>query len=338
MSVSHPFVRKVGRSLSRLGVGSGRVIVAVSGGPDSVALLLALATLRHAGDLVIAHLNHQLRGAESDADEEFVRQLQERLASEGIVSSVIQLGRVNTAEAARDQKDNLEAVARRIRYDWLGQVAIESGARWVATGHTADDQAETVLHRLLRGSGLKGLRGIAPRRRLAGNVELVRPLLSLRRAEVLAYLEALGQPFRIDSSNCDLRFTRNRLRHVLLPLLTEQFNPRIAEILGRVARQANVAYEAEERQAQALLAEAERPRAGSMLVFDRKCLCEAPRPIVRAVFRLVWEREGWPTGRLNFDAWDRLARVVRGEIGGVDTPGAIRVRAAERVVLIEQRT
>ena len=131
MSVPHPFVREVGRSSSRLGVESGRVIVAVSGGPDSVALLLALATLRHAGDLVIAHVNHQLRGAESDADEEFVRDLHERLAAERIVSSVIQLQRVDTAELARDQKDNLEAVARHIRYDWLSRVANESGAHWL---------------------------------------------------------------------------------------------------------------------------------------------------------------------------------------------------------------
>jgi tRNA(Ile)-lysidine synthase len=337
VSVPHPFVRKVGRSLSRLGIGSGGVVVAVSGGPDSVALLVALATLPHADGLAIAHLNHRLRGTESDADEEFVRQLHARLASEGIVSSAIHCRRVDTAEAARDEGDNLEAVARRIRHDWLGEVAKETGARWVATGHTADDQAETVLHRLLRGAGLKGLRGIAPRRHLTNNVELVRPLLNLRRAEVIAYLEALGQPFRIDSSNRDLRFTRNRIRHELLPLLAKQFNPRIVELLGRVARQANDAHELEEQQARALLTEAELPRAGPLLVFDRKSLSEAPRPQIRAVFRLVWAREGWPTGRMNFDAWNRLAGVARGEIGGLDLPGGIHVRAAERVVQIEQR-
>jgi tRNA(Ile)-lysidine synthase len=337
VSVHCPFVRRVGRGLALLGVGPGAVVVAVSGGPDSVALLRALVALRPDDDLVIAHVNHQLRGAESDADEQSVRDLHARFVPAGAGKLVLRCRRADTAEEARTERANLEAVARRIRYEWLGQIAAEVGARWIATGHTADDQAETVLHRLLRGTGLKGLRGIAPRRALTNTVELVRPLLGLRRAEVLAYLDEVGQSYRTDSSNCDPRFTRNRIRHELLPLLAEEFNPRIVEILTRVARQANRPYERERHRAQDLLAAAERPRAGSTLILDCTVLATVPVSEIRAVFRLLWEREGWPTGRLNFDAWDRLASVARGDIGGVDMPGGVRVRATEHVVRIERR-
>src|SRR5438128_702763 len=209
----HPFVRRVGRWLRRLDIGPGGMVVAVSGGPDSVALLRALVELRREEALTIAHLNHQLRGLESDADEEFVRQLHARLQAEGAGKPLLSCRRIDVAGQARAEGGNLEAVARRVRYQWFGQVAAENGARWVATGHTADDQAETVLHRLLRGAGLKGLRGIAPRRPLAPGIDLIRPLLGMARAELLEYLSERGQSYCEDRSNVDLRFTRNRIRH-----------------------------------------------------------------------------------------------------------------------------
>jgi tRNA(Ile)-lysidine synthase len=170
---------------------------------------------------------------------------------------------------------------------------------------------------------------------LAGGVELIRPLLGLGRSDVLSYLKAVNQPDRQDSSNRDPRFVRNRIRHELLPLLTERFNPAIVRILGRLARQAETVYQGQKRQARALLVSAERPRAGRTFVFDRAALAAAPRELVGEAFRLIWEQEGWPAARLGFDAWDRLAGVACGEIGGVDLPGGIRVRGRGRVVLIE---
>jgi tRNA(Ile)-lysidine synthase len=293
-----------------------------------VALLRILATVRHGEGLTVAHLNHQLRGAESDADEAFVQELTAKLSlpmrSEGL----------NVKALARREGENLEAVARRARYAWLVEVAQETASRWVATGHTADDQAETVAHRLLRGTGLKGLRSIAARRALAPGIDLVRPLLPIRRAAVLAYLDALGQDYRIDSSNRDPAYTRTRIRHELLPLLAERFNPEIVSILGRLAGQAEEVYRLEEEQAQTLLAMAERPRAGNFLILDRKALVGAARYVVRAAFRLLWERESWPQGRMNFSAWDRLADVARGELPCVDLPGGIHIAGLERVVQI----
>ena len=338
MSGLHPFVRKVCRRLRTLGVGREGMVIAVSGGPDSVALLCAVAALKRTRSLVIAHLNHQLRGAESDADEDFVRQLHARMTREGCINTPFCCERMDTMGIARSAKNNLESAARQMRYEWLTRVAQASWMRWVATGHTADDQAETVLHRLLRGAGLKGLRGIAERRKLASEVALIRPLLNLRWAAGLAYLQEIGQPYRIDSSNRNTRFTRNRIRQELLPQLTKQFNPRIVSVLCHLSRHADEAHQLEVADATKLLATAERPRAGSEFIFDRALLQEEPRPIIRTCFRLLWEREGWPQGRLDFAAWDRLAGLVFGENGGADLPGGIRASASERVVRIGMRS
>jgi tRNA(Ile)-lysidine synthase len=308
------------------------MVVAVSGGPDSVALLRALIDLGGT-PLCVAHLNHRLRGPESDADEEFVRDLYARLVG---AAAGLSLRCERIEVAARAGRDNLEGAARRVRYEWLAGVAREAGLGRVATGHTADDQAETVLHRLLRGAGLKGLRGIAARRELGSGVEVVRPLLAVRRAEVLAYLDGLGQPYRQDSSNRDLTRTRNRIRADLLPLLAEQYNPEVVAVLGRLAGQAGDAYAAEEGAARALLAAAERPRAGAVVVLDREALAAAG-PRLREAFRLLWEREGWPTGEMGFDAWERVAAVARGECTAAELPGGVHVRCRERVVQVERR-
>jgi tRNA(Ile)-lysidine synthase len=233
---------------------------------------------------------------------------------------------------ARQEGGNLEAVARRVRYDWLTRVAQETGSAWVATGHTADDQAETVLHRLLRGAGLRGLRGIAVRRELAPGVELVRPLLAVTRTEVLAYLQAEAQAYRQDSTNLDPGYTRNRIRHELLPHLAERYNPAVVQTLARLAEQAEEAFRDEEARARALLAEAERPRAGALLVLDRPTLAAAPRRLVREALRLAWEREGWPLGEMGFGDWDRVAAVALGEAAAADLPGGVRARCRERVV------
>src|SRR5207244_6544441 len=133
-------------------------------------------------------------------------------------------------------------------YDWLTVVAQETGAAWIATGHTADDQAETVLHHILRGTGLSGLRGIALRRPLTHGTDLIRPLLRVTRAQVLDYLSAEGQPYCEDQSNSDLDYTRNRLRHELLPHLAEHYNSAVRSVLARLAEQAEEVYaELEER-------------------------------------------------------------------------------------------
>jgi tRNA(Ile)-lysidine synthase len=325
-------VERVRRGLAPLeGVGRG-VVVAVSGGPDSVALLRA--ALAAPFPVVAAHLNHGLRGAESDGDEAFVAELCAALAATGVPALSFVSRRLDAAAEARAAGANLEATARRLRYEWLAEVARAAGAAWVATGHTADDQAETVLHRLLRGTGLQGLRGVAGRRDLAPGVGLVRPLLQTTRAEVRAYLESLGQPFRVDSSNSDLTRMRNRIRHELLPHLAARYNPAVASVLARLAAQADERFRDEEAAAAALLAAAERPRAGGLLVFDAALLAAAPRRLVRAALRQAWARERWPVDGLTFGAWERLAGLAFGEGTAVDLPGPVRARRRERVLQI----
>jgi tRNA(Ile)-lysidine synthase len=330
----------VRRCLARLGDGPRGLVVAVSGGPDSVALVRALGAARERDApirLVLAHLNHQLRGLESDADQDFVHTLHARLVEAGVPALELCSGRLDVAGAAREEGTNLEATARRSRYRWLAEVARAHGLNWVATGHTANDQAETVLHRLLRGTGLQGLRGIAARRELEPGVSVVRPLLEATRAEVLAYLQGLGQPYREDQSNRDLRHTRNRIRHELLPHLAERYNPRVVAVLSRLAGQADEAFRAEEQAAADLLRQVELPRAGALLILDATRLAAAPRRLVRAAFRLVWAREGWPVDALGYEGWERLCGLVFDESRAVDLPGRVHARRRGGVVQLGRK-
>ena len=196
--------------------------VAVSGGADSVCLLHALLELSAQWDLrlCVLHLNHGLRGEESDADEQFVSDLAAKLGLRAIVRSV------NLAVA----EGNLEQAARQARLEFFGQQRAAGLAR-IATGHTASDQAETVLFRFLRGSGGAGLAAIRP----VTSQGLVRPLLQVERAEVEQFLRERGIHWREDSSNTSLRFARNRIRHTLLPQLASEWNPAIGDALRRTA-------------------------------------------------------------------------------------------------------
>src|SRR5262245_19692192 len=185
--MSSDLIHAVRRAWSSLG--DPGLVVAVSGGPDSVALTRALLESRPDPDvpLVLAHLNHQLRGGDSDADEAFVRNLLAQV-SNAHAHVFFACRRLDVAAVAKERRDNLEAAARRERYRWLAEVAREHGLGHVVTGHTANDQAETVLHRMVRGTGIEGLRGIAFRREIAPGTEVVRPMLAVTREEVLAYL------------------------------------------------------------------------------------------------------------------------------------------------------
>ncbi len=200
-----------------------RVAVAVSGGPDSVALLWALMELRSELGLLLSvvHVNHGLRGAESDADEAFTRELARSLELECVVESA-RLG---------EGGENLEQAGRRCRLQLFRRLIAEQRADKVATGHTLTDQAETVLFRFLRGAGTAGLAGIHPV--LEGCI--IRPLIDVERAEVLDYLRASGRPWREDSTNRSLDLARNRLRHELLPQLEREWNPSICTALAQVA-------------------------------------------------------------------------------------------------------
>ena len=202
---------------------ASHVTVAVSGGPDSVCLLEVLRELapRLGLKLSVAHFNHRLRGAESDEDERFVAKLAARGGLRCYCASA------NVARA----KDNLEQAARRARRAFFAELIRKGYTDRVALGHTRDDQAETVLFRLLRGSGLAGLAGIYP----VTADGYVRPLIDITRAEVEEFLRSRGLEWREDSTNRDPRFARNRIRESLLPQLRREWNPRIADALANLA-------------------------------------------------------------------------------------------------------
>jgi tRNA(Ile)-lysidine synthase len=208
-----------------------RIAVAVSGGADSVALLRVLLELRQELGIVLsaAHFHHQIRGAEADADQQFVRGLAQRFELE------FHSGSEDVPAYARDHQLGLEAAARELRHRWFAVLVGEGHADKIATAHTLDDQAETVLMRVLRGTGVRGLAGISPEHK---EKQLVRPLLGVTRRQIEAYLNALGQPWRNDSSNLDLSHTRNRVRHTLLPLLEKDFNPAVRQTLAELAEMA----------------------------------------------------------------------------------------------------
>jgi len=313
----------VGAFLDAQQLGGAAGVVAVSGGPDSVALAHAMAR----SPIVLAHVNHMLRGAESDADEEFVTGLAPRC----------RVLRVDTAAEADKRGQNLEATARDLRYAWFAQVARDEGAAWVAVAHTADDQAETVLFRLLRGSGVEGLRGMSARRPLDGSVVLLRPLLDVRRRDVHAYLEAHGLAYRQDSSNLDTALTRNRLRRELMPQLEREYNPALVDALCRLSKQAAEVQAEMQPLAEDLLGCAELPRAGGMLVFRADVLGAAAPHRLREMFRLVWHREAWPQSAMGFDEWQRLVAVVHGAAAAWDLPGGVHVRRAGRVIQLSMQ-
>lgn len=208
------------------------VSVALSGGADSVALLCLLRTLGY--PLVALHCNFHLRGEESDRDEQFVRSLCERL------NVPFHVQHFSTTEHAKEHHQSIEMAARQLRYDWFAQMRHQLNIRLTAVAHHRDDQAETILLNLLRGTGLRGLCGMHP---LQG--EIVRPLLTLTRNDILSYLQSIGQSYVTDSTNLQQEARRNQLRLDLLPRLRE-LNPRVDEALcglGDVVRQSMPLYE-----------------------------------------------------------------------------------------------
>jgi len=193
------------------------VLLAVSGGGDSVALMFAMLRLTQAGTigarLVVGHVNHKLREPAADQDEEFVVRLGKKLGLKVVTRSV------DVRACATESKLSIETAARKLRTDALINIAKENGCKAVATGHHKDDNAETMVHRLLRGTGFRGLAGIWPSRLFADEVTFVRPLLCVTRARIIEYCGANDLDWRDDHTNDDITYTRNRIRHLLLPQL-----------------------------------------------------------------------------------------------------------------------
>jgi tRNA(Ile)-lysidine synthase len=283
-------------------------LLAVSGGADSVALMRAMRALKTRGEghLCVAHFNHHLRGDQSAADEAFVVELCRRL---GLPCEV---GHAGTGQVAPEGGDGLEAAARAARYEFLQHAAARLGARYVVTAHTADDQVETILHRILRGTGIGGLGGIQRVRALGPAATLIRPLLGFRREELVAYLDDLGQPYRVDSSNQDTRLTRNRIRHELLPLLAREFNPGVVDALLRLGRLASEAQAVIEAVVEDLCQRCVVCQGPQAVEIDAAGLADQPRYLIRELLMATWRRQDWPMQAMGFTQWGLLAEMISG--------------------------
>jgi tRNA(Ile)-lysidine synthase len=279
--------RAVAQAMEDLDLRGRRVLVACSGGVDSTALLDALHLLARRGslELAVGHVNHALRGADAEADEAFVRSLAE---TRGLPFRVARADpRPLRAGGASRTRPTLQEAARRLRYEALAKLAAEAGAERVATAHTADDQAETVLLRLLRGTGPDGLGGIPE---LGRDGRIVRPLLRVPRAEVLAFARRRGLAWREDASNARPDYARNRVRQRLREL-AEEFNPRLLRALADLA-------EAQRRDGEWIEVLVEREAAarfsarGADLVIASDGWAALPPALARRLARLALRRAG----------------------------------------------
>lgn len=295
------------------------VLIAVSGGPDSVALLRALHTLRSAQNtqkatqstrLEVAHFNHGWRDT-AEQDEQFVAALCSEL------SVTLHVGH------ARSTKQT-EETARSERYAFLQSTAEQRGARYLATAHTANDQAETILHRIIRGTGPKGLVGIQRTRKLSEAVTVVRPMLWATRQEVLRYLTRSEQEYRVDESNSDTRYTRNRIRHELLPHLAQHYNSNIIDSLLRLGQLSAEVNDVIQSEVGLGLEECITAKSDNMVELDRDHLIAKSDFLLRETLVAVWRNQGWPEQSMGFDQWNRLAQAVRSG-DTVCLPGGVRI-------------
>lgn len=323
-----PFASRLLAEWKRLGLplNEGRVVVAVSGGADSVALLLALSELLSAERLTIslrvAHLDHGLRASSSE-DARWVENLATNLGLEFTIESV------SVKERIARVSDNLEQAARRARYEFLERLGLESCAQVILTAHTMDDQAETVLLRLLRGSGAEGLGGIEPVRLLSAEsgLLLARPLLNwAKHSETEEYCHAQGVGFRLDEMNEDESFARVRVRKRLIPLM-KGFNARTVEALARTAQLLREDARALDNLAAILLEEARAGADSKSSGLSVEMLANAPESLRRRALRR-WIREARGSlRRLEMVHLLSVERLLRGERGGrvVELPGGSKV-------------
>jgi tRNA(Ile)-lysidine synthase len=293
------------------------VVVAVSGGADSVALLRVLAAAEEYRPqrLIVAHFDHRLRQG-SAGDARFVADLARRM------ELPFELGEADVALLAKAEGDGIEAAARRARYKFLEEAADRQRAHFIATAHTADDQVETVLHRILRGTGIAGLQGMREVRAFFGRQDLyvVRPLLGVRRKEILEYLREIGQPFCEDPSNADSRFTRNRIRHKLLPVLEHTYNRNVVEAILRLSDTAAGAQSVIDELVDGLFDEAvaiddER----DIVAVSRDVVLGVNLHLVRELFVRIWREMGWPQQQMGLAEWTELALVAAGEEHDADS-------------------
>lgn len=300
------------------------VLIGCSGGADSVALVRALAALRERysaprGTLILAHFHHGLRGAEADADQEFVGRLAGQLGIRWL-----------TARGTGGSRD--EASLRRERLRFLTDVAHDSGARFVALGHTLDDNVETMLHHLMRGSGPSGLAAMPPARSLGEDLVLIRPLLSLRRDTLRTGLRGIGQPWREDSSNLSSDYRRNWIRAELVPLMESAY-PQAVAAIGRAIAGQQQWRAVIDRAARDWLQQHQQSASPVSLRIDR----QGERAVIIAALQAIWDQQRWPRQPMTYQHWAALADLVtQTRRQPITLPGNLSARVGGGLVVLSR--
>lgn len=320
------------------------VLIALSGGPDSMALLRALLSAKQqaagSGKLFAGHIDHSLRGADSTADAEWLATECRRL------NVPLFIEKANVDEVAEIRGDGMEEAARATRYDILTRMAEALGARFVAFGHHRDDQLETILFRLFRGSGLRGLAGMPAARPLSLSVTAIRPLLGISRSEIEAYLTAIKQEARDDQTNHDAEIAaRNAIRHELLPQITQRFGKSTEAALLRVAEQAAEAQSLIETLAAQLLQrcqqQTERTPSGAVAAIELKLppLADQPPLLTSEALRLGWRNAAWPEQAMTHAWWRQLTQFAQSPTAPppLNLPGDIHASRSEPGLLSLRR-
>ncbi|MFA5500623.1 MAG: tRNA lysidine(34) synthetase TilS [Candidatus Omnitrophota bacterium] len=325
------------------------VLVAVSGGPDSIFLLKALDFLQKKLKLkkiIVCNLDHGIRGKESSEDSYFVRKLAEEHG----------LGFIHKKISVPDQKPkelSIEETAREERYKFFAAAAKAVKADVIATGHTMDDQAETILMRIIKGASLKGIIGISPSRPV-GSVRVVRPLFDLEKKEIEDYLDERSIAYRIDSTNLEPIYFRNTVRKEILPYL-EKYNPRLRRVLCSLAEHLREDYEfiqeakenairnipplAGPRQARSATGGAPNAQRNSNVEIKLKDLIVQPKALQKEILRDLLERSGGEVKRLSFRHWKELERLIahKGKGSSLDLPGDIRITRTSSFLAFQKR-
>lgn len=312
-----------------------RVVVGISGGPDSVALTYILSKLKKRGlYLHLAHLNHMLRKKEADEDCEFVQNLARKLKCD------LTCKKINVPEFAKENKLSLEDAARRVRYKFLLSVARENRATKIALGHNRDDQAETVLMRFLRGSGISGLRGM-PAKRKFDDCFIIRPLSGLTRKQIIDFLTKKKISYRTDSSNLENIYTRNKVRNQLLPSLEKEFNPNIKEMLINFAENITSDVDYLEKSGFKKFKSLRKTIGKGEIALNAKKFLALHKALQKRVARLAIKELKGDVRRIDYRHWKEIEDLFenRPQNSIVDLPGGISVaKKATNLIFYKKNT
>lgn len=326
-----------------------RILLGISGGADSVAMLRCLHAAQNElqTKLVVAHYNHQTRGKESLLDAQWVEQLSQELNIECIIGTAEQ-----QATPISPAQSHCEESLREQRFQFLTETARQEKATIICLAHHADDQAETMLHHIIRGTGIEGLKGIPASRPLncspessdpananspVDNLTLIHPMLQITRAEILDYLQSINQEFRTDASNQDLRYTRNRIRHQLLPMLQE-LNPQATRHLIQLNQQIQETLEYLQLEIEQFSKQCIISRDDDLIRLHASVLQTASPMIVRELFRYLWTRQQWPRKKMTYQHWESLAQFVQNDQKKLEFPARIIAQKRGEMMILERKS